>query len=51
LLEELGGPTLTAGLPLVLARDAVAMLDATGLNGGTLEDFAEVAIHVAERAH
>jgi geranylgeranyl diphosphate synthase type I len=51
LLDELGGPSLTAGLPLVLARDAVAMLDATGLNGGTLEAFAEVAIHVAERTH
>jgi geranylgeranyl diphosphate synthase, type I len=49
LLEDLGGPTLTAGVPVVLARDAVAMLDSCGLPGPALEDFAEVAIHVAER--
>ena len=51
LLEELGGPTLTTGVPLVLARDAVAALDACALDGSALEDFAEMAIHVAERSH
>jgi len=49
LLDELGGPTLTAGVPVVLARDAVAMLDSCDLPAPALEDFAEVAIHVAER--
>jgi len=49
LLEDLGGPALTAGVPLVLARDAVAMLDSCDLPAPALEDFAEVAIHVAER--
>lgn len=48
-LEELGGPTLTATAPLVLARDAVALLDACNLPPDALEDFAEVAIHAAER--
>jgi geranylgeranyl diphosphate synthase type I len=49
LLEELGGPTLTASSPLVLARDAVAVLDSCDLPPAALEDFAEVAIHAAER--
>ena len=49
LLEELGGPSLTAGVPVVLARDAVAALDSCALDDATLEEFAEVAIHVAER--
>ncbi len=49
LLEQLGGPTLTATAPLVLARDAVALLDACDLPPDALEDFAEVAIHAAER--
>lgn len=49
LLEDLGGPTLTAGAPLVLARDAVALLDACDLPPDALEDFADVAIHAAER--
>jgi geranylgeranyl diphosphate synthase type I len=49
LLEELGGPTLTASVPLVLARDAVAMLESCCLPREAVEDFAEVAIHVAER--
>ncbi len=48
-LEELGGSTLTAGAPLVLARDSVALLDACDLPPDALEDFAEVAIHAAER--
>jgi geranylgeranyl diphosphate synthase, type I len=47
LLEELGGPTLTAGVPMVLARDAVAAL--TGLADEAITDFADLAIHVAER--
>ncbi len=47
LLEELGGPALTAGVPMVLARDAVAAL--TGLGDQALTDFADLAIHVAER--
>jgi geranylgeranyl diphosphate synthase type I len=50
LLEELGGPTLTAGVPLVLARDALATLDSCEIAPAVLEDFAEIAIHVAERA-
>jgi geranylgeranyl diphosphate synthase, type I len=49
LLDDLGGPTLTAASPLVLARDAVALLDACDLPPAALEDFAEVAIHAAER--
>jgi geranylgeranyl diphosphate synthase, type I len=49
LLDDLGGPTLTATAPLVLARDAVALLDACDLPPDALEDFAEVAIHAAER--
>jgi geranylgeranyl diphosphate synthase type I len=49
LLEELGGPTLTASSPLVLARDAVALLDTCELPQAALEDFAEVAVHAAER--
>jgi geranylgeranyl diphosphate synthase type I len=47
LLEELGGPSLTAGVPMVLARDAVAAL--TGLPDEAITDFADLAIHVAER--
>jgi geranylgeranyl diphosphate synthase type I len=47
LLDELGGPALTAGVPMVLARDAVAVL--TGLPDEALTDFADLAIHVAER--
>ncbi len=47
LLEELGGPALTAGVPMVLARDAVAAL--SGLGDQALTDFADLAIHVAER--
>jgi geranylgeranyl diphosphate synthase type I len=47
LLDDLGGPSLTAGVPMVLARDAVAAL--TGLPDQALTDFADLAIHVAER--
>lgn len=47
LLDELGGPALTAGVPMVLARDAIAAL--TGLGDQALTDFADLAIHVAER--
>ena len=47
LLDELGGPALTAGVPMVLARDAIAAL--TGLADELLTDFADLAIHVAER--
>jgi geranylgeranyl diphosphate synthase type I len=47
LLDELGGPALTAGVPMVLARDAIAAL--TGLPDEALTDFADLAIHVAER--
>lgn len=49
LLDDLGGPSLTAGVPLVLARDAMAVLDSCGLPAPALEDFAELAIHIAER--
>jgi len=49
LLEDLGGSTLTAGAPLVLARDAVALLDTCDLPPDALEDFADLAIHAAER--
>jgi len=49
ILDDLGGPSLTAGVPVVLARDAVAALDACDLPEAALQDFAEVAIHVAER--
>ena len=47
LLDELGGPALTAGVPMVLARDAIAAL--TGLPDEAVTDFADLAIHVAER--
>jgi geranylgeranyl diphosphate synthase, type I len=47
LLDDLGGPALTAGVPMVLARDAIAAL--TGLPDEALTDFADLAIHVAER--
>jgi geranylgeranyl diphosphate synthase type I len=47
LLDELGGPGLTAGVPMVLARDSIAAL--TGLPDEALTDFADLAIHVAER--
>jgi geranylgeranyl diphosphate synthase, type I len=47
LLDELGGPSLTAGVPMVLARDAVAAL--TGIPDEAITDFADLAIHVAER--
>jgi geranylgeranyl diphosphate synthase type I len=50
LLDELGGPALTAGVPLVLARDAVAALDQCRIPDLALQDFAEMAIHVAERS-
>jgi geranylgeranyl diphosphate synthase type I len=49
LLEELGGATLTAGAPLVLARDAVAALDPRDVSHDCLRQFAEVAVYVAER--
>ena len=42
-----GGPALTAGVPMVLARDSIAAL--TGLPDEALTDFADLAIHVAER--
>ena len=51
LLDELGGPSLTAGVPLVLARDAVAAIDPYDISHEALHDFAEVAVHVAERDH
>ena len=51
LLDELGGASLTAGVPLVLARDAVAALDGCGIDDTALEAFADTAIHVAERAN
>ncbi len=47
LLDDLGGPPLTAGVPMVLARDAVAAL--SGLPDEAITDFADLAIHVAER--
>jgi geranylgeranyl diphosphate synthase type I len=47
LLDDLGGPALTAGVPMVLARDAIAAL--TGLPDEAFTDFADLAIHVAER--
>jgi geranylgeranyl diphosphate synthase, type I len=47
LLDDLGGPSLTAGVPMVLARDAVAAL--SGLPDEAITDFADLAIHVAER--
>ena len=49
LLDELGGPDLTAGVPFVLARDAIAMLGGCRLGARSLEEFAELAIHVADR--
>ncbi len=49
MLDDLGGPSLTAGVPMVLARDAIAMVDLCGFPPSALEDFAEVAVHVAER--
>jgi geranylgeranyl diphosphate synthase type I len=55
LLDELGGPALTAGVPMVLARDAIAALTGladetvTGMADEALTDFADLAIHVAER--
>ena len=51
LLEDLGGASLTSGAPLVLARDAVAAIDPSDIPRVALQDFAEVAVHVAERAH
>ena len=51
LLEDLGGASLTAGAPLVLARDAVAAIDPGDVPHTALQDFAEVAVHVAERVH
>jgi len=50
-LEDLGGPSLTAGVPVVLARDAVAAIDPRDISRDALQDFAEVAVHVAERDH
>jgi geranylgeranyl diphosphate synthase, type I len=49
LLDELGGPELTAGVPFVLARDAIALLGGCNLTGAALEEFADLAIHVADR--
>src|SRR5207302_3072338 len=49
LLDDLGGPALTAGVPLVLARDAVATVDGCPIEPQALEVFADLAIHVAER--
>ena len=48
-LEELGGGSLTSDAPLVLARDAVAAIDPDDVPHTALQDFAEVAVHVAER--
>jgi len=49
LLDDLGGPALTAGVPFVLARDAIAVLGGCRLPVAALEEFADVAIHVADR--
>ncbi|MGH7686434.1 MAG: polyprenyl synthetase family protein [Candidatus Dormibacteria bacterium] len=49
LLNQCGGASLTADAPLVLARDAVAALDPGDVSRPALQEFAEVAVHVAER--
>ena len=51
LLERCGGASLTADSPLVLARDAVAAIDPQDVPRHSLQEFAEVAVHVAERVH
>lgn len=50
LLNQCGGAALTADAPLVLARDAVAAIDPVDVTRPALQEFAEVAVHVAERA-
>jgi geranylgeranyl diphosphate synthase type I len=49
LLDDLGGPALTAGVPFVLARDAIATLASCGLADDAVREFAELAVHVADR--
>ena len=51
LLNHCGGASLTADAPLVLARDAVAAIDPGDVSRHSLQEFAEVAVHVAERVH
>lgn len=51
LLNHCGGASLTAGAPVVIARDAVAAIDPYDLPRQALQEFAEVAVHVAERVH
>ena len=51
LLAQCGGESLTADAPLVLARDAVAAIDPGDVSRPALQEFAEVAVHVAERVH
>ena len=51
LLAQCGGASLTADAPLVLARDAVAAIDPCDVSRPSLQEFAEVAVHVAERVH
>ena len=49
LLDQCGGASLTADSPLVIARDAVAAIDPDDVSRQSLQEFAEVAVHVAER--
>lgn len=51
LLMQCGGASLTADAPMVIARDAVAAIDPYDLPRQALQEFAEVAVHVAERVH
>lgn len=51
LLNQCGGASLTADAPMVLARDAVAAIDPNDVSRHSLQEFAEVAVHVAERVH
>jgi geranylgeranyl diphosphate synthase type I len=51
LLNQCGGASLTGDAPMVIARDAVAAIDPVDLPRRALQEFAEVAVHVAERVH
>lgn len=49
LLEELGGPDLTAGEPGRHTAEALAEIEACGLAAARVQEFADVATYIAER--
>lgn len=50
LLDEAGGPDLTAGAPLRFAQKAVSVIASCGVPAAFLESFREMAVYVASRS-